>query len=254
MKKSTVRLKLAAFKWAYATVWGRGQVNSGVGSVLYLTQRAIGRRADDREPKLAVGAGGLRAMWASLHGDWEADRELQCWAWWTLSYRAYLRCSEAATIRWEDVSFGRDEGGDRFLWFRLTVSGRQIFKNHSESVEFKIRRGEGQECAVRAMAAWCRQCGRPRGGRVFALDAGTCRTLFQEQAARALGGAPRQYGLHSLRAGAATDAEMQGCSFSEIMFLGRGQSTCVLQYMRAGERLAAELGVPRAGGRGVRAV
>ena len=139
LKKATVQLKLAAFKWAYATVWDKGEVNAGRGSVLYLTQRAIGRRADDRDPKLAVGRAGLRIMRANMCQGRECDREVQCWAWWLLSYKALLRCSEAASIRWEDVKFRQDRDGGRSMWFRLTVSGREIFKNHSESVEFRVQ-------------------------------------------------------------------------------------------------------------------
>jgi hypothetical protein len=39
-------------------------------------------------------------------------------------------------------------------------------------------------------------------------------------AAVSLGGSPQQFGLHSLRAGAATDAEELGWSVSQIMFMG----------------------------------
>ena len=62
LKKATVKAKLAAFKWAHATLWDRGEASTAVGSVLYWTQRAIARRADDREPKLAVGREGLTHM------------------------------------------------------------------------------------------------------------------------------------------------------------------------------------------------
>ena len=123
---------------------------------MYLTQRAIGRRADDREPKLAVGRAGLRIMRANMCQGRECDREVQCWAWWLLSYKAFLRCSEAASIRWEDVKFRQDRDGGRSMWFRLTVSGREIFKNHSESVELGFR-------VIEDRSAWFRRWRRGAG-------------------------------------------------------------------------------------------
>ena len=69
------------------------------------------------------------------------------------------------------------------------------------------------------------------------------RKRFQDIAVLVLGGEPRQYGLHSLRAGAATDAETDGKHLSEIMFQGSWKSATVFQYMRNGERRAQELGL-----------
>lgn len=254
MKKNTVRAKLAAFKWAHATLWGRGQVDMAMGSVLYLTERAVSWRAEDRKPKLAVGREGLAALAQCDIVRQGGDKDLQLWAWWLLSYRAFLRCSEAARIKWEDVQFQVGDDGVRVLCLRQAVSGRQSFKNHAESVEFRIRSVGGDLCAVRAVVAWCRCRGRPRSGPVFQMSTEEARAAFQEGAAGCLGGNPSQYGLHSLRAGAATDAEAEGRPVSEIKFLGRWQSASVLQYMRAGEQLAAEYGLPRAGDRGVRVV
>lgn len=74
---------------------------------------------------------------------------------------------------------------------------------------------------------------------------------LQRRRAGVLGGKSGRYGLHSLRAGAATDAKAAGRPVSEIMFLGRWQSAVLLQYMCAGEQLAAEFGLPGGGMRGL---
>lgn len=254
LKKSTVMAKLSAYRWAHAALWDLGPANVSVGSVLYLTQRAVARRADDKVPKLAVGEDGLVTLLHSL-GSGDGAGTASRWelsAWWTLSYIAFLRCSEVAALSWEDIEFVRNSDGSKVLLVRLAVMGRQIFKNHSETVTFHIKQRLGLACAVKSMAAWCRRCGRPRSGRVFVASVDEVRREFQRRASKSLGGIPGQYGLHSLRAGAATDAERGGMAVSEIKFRGRWRSATVLQYMRAGERLAAELGVPQAGGRALR--
>jgi hypothetical protein len=50
------------------------------------------------------------------------------------------------------------------------------------------------------------------------------------------------FGFHSLRAGAAMDAERDGWALSGIMHAGRWRSATVLQYLRNGEQLAQVLG------------
>ena len=80
-------------------------------------------------------------------------------------------------------------------------------------------------------------------GTVFSTDRGVVRKRFQAVAVLVLGGEPGQYRLHSLTAGAATDAETDGTYLCEILFQGRWKSGTVLQYMRNGERRAHELGL-----------
>lgn len=254
LRKATVKAKLAAYKWAHATLWDRGEAKTTTGSVLYLTQRAIARRAEDREPKLAVGRQGLGRMLENRDIGMQPDKWAELSAWWLLSYKGFLRCSEAASLMWENISFQRGPREEKSMEFTLAVAGRQIFKNHAEAITFRVNAAVSDVCAVKAMLRWCRLCNRPRSGRVFVVSTDDARRLFQDRAASVLGGQPSQYGLHSLRAGAATDAEWDGRPISEIKFMGRWQSASVLQYMRAGERLAAEFGLPRAGGRAIRVV
>ena len=80
-------------------------------------------------------------------------------------------------------------------------------------------------------------------GTVFSTDRGVVRKRFQAVAVLVLGGEPGQYRLHSLTAGAATDAETDGRYLSESMFQGHWKSATVLQYMRKGKRRAQELGL-----------
>ena len=252
LKKATVSAKLAAYKWAHASLWGLGPARTEVGSTLYLTQRAIARRAEDKEPKLAVGRDGLKRILTSRGGGKSDSDVLELYAWWALAYAAFLRCSEVAVLSWEDVGFVTEEDGMAAVTMQLAVSGRQIFKNHSESISFHIRARPGAVCAVALLKRWCRLCGRPATGKIFHRSVEDVRRVFQSRASSVLGGSPSQYGLHSLRAGAATDADGDGVALSTIKFRGRWKSATVLQYMRAGEQMAAELGLPRAGGRAVR--
>lgn len=66
----------------------------------------------------------------------------------------------------------------------------------------------------------------------FTLSSNVACVEFKTMATDVLGGALTQFGLHSLRAGAANDAELQGCSLSEIMFQGSWKSGTVLQYAK----------------------
>ena len=93
---------------------------------------------------------------------------------------------------------------------------------------------------------------RAATGQVFRSSIDGVRRAFQEVAAITLGGDPKDYGLHSLRAGGATDAEELGCSVSEIMFMGRWRSPTVLVYLRQGDRWLHQLGVPARTGTTIR--
>jgi hypothetical protein len=89
-------------------------------------------------------------------------------------------------------------------------------------------------CPVNALWGWYEMCKRESGqavGAAFSLSIDWVRKMFQEVAATAMGGVPKDYGLHSLRAGAATDAEEVGWSISEITFMGRWRSPTVHVYL-----------------------
>jgi hypothetical protein len=68
------------------------------------------------------------------------------------------------------------------------------------------------------------------------------RQTFQHLTGRVLQQPAGWFGLHSLRAGAATTMEEDGWALSEIMHAGRWRSATVLQYVRNGEQVAQVLG------------
>jgi hypothetical protein len=106
-------------------------------------------------------------------------------------------------------------------------------------------------CPVKALWAWQQMTIRTYGylgPDVFSYSVDNVRKAFQVVAAESLGGTPKDYGLHSLRAGAATDAEEMGWNISEIMFMGRWRSLTVLVYLRQGDRWMHQLGLPMRSG------
>ena len=245
LRKNTLLAKIEAFKWTHANVWGLGPVNMAHGSTVRLLIRCVQRMADDRQPKLPIGAAELQAVLTRAEARMATLEFKQLRAWCVLSYAGFLRCSEAAALCWRDVAFEADSTGVvSHVTVRLTVHGRHIFKNHSESILLRLQRyGQGSRllCPVRCLSSW-RQVSTETA-RVFTVQSDYARQQLQIVASRALGNSQQQFGLHSLRAGAATDAEKQGQCLSEIMFQGRWKSATVLQYMRSGERMAAQLGV-----------
>jgi hypothetical protein len=123
----------------------------------------------------------------------------------------------------------------------------ETFKTHQCSVEFRfavvVTRGV---CPVTAMWGWYEMSMRLYGrvqGPVFSYSIDWVRKTFQQVASTALGGQPHDFGLHSLRAGGATDAEEVGWSVSEIMFMGRWRSPTVVVYLRSGERWLHQMGL-----------
>lgn len=248
-RKNTLVAKLQAYKWCHAVAWRLGEVDSSRGSVMGLLERCIARLADDRTPKLAVTKAQLERMVTSLEGVVPLRLFKELRAWWCISYAAFLRCSETAQIRWKDVEVERsDTGALKSVTVSLSVRDRIVFKTTTESIKLRLLRAPEDRkaiCPVLTLQSWLRIAGGDQNssGTVFSTDCGVARKKFQEIAVWVLGGEPGQYGLHSLRAGAATDAEVDGKQLSEIMFQGRWKSATVLQYMRNGERRAQELGL-----------
>jgi hypothetical protein len=252
LKQKTLQQKIAAYKWAHRVVWNLGEPR---GALLPLVERNVTRLARDSTPKLAVGRKDLCAVLRLAETQFPVAVFKQLRAWWCLSYAAFLRCSEVGTLKWVHVCCDPlpSQGAVSSIEVTLAVEGRVVFKNHKESIKLKLVRSSEQFrvlCPLRSLVSWWRVA--PLGGRVFQLDVGMVRRSFQSMAAQALGGLGEQYGLHSLRAGAATDAEADGRHLSEIMFQGRWKSATVLQYMRNGEQLASVLGVQLSGRRNVR--
>jgi integrase len=228
-------------------------------SVLGMVAKAIEQRADNVKRKLAIGSAGLSKCFAIVFEKCHVATAIQLWAWWIVSYGAMLRCSEAGRIQWKEVNFSQDRlanGVPKQMVITIRALEDETFKTHQCSVEFRfVARTTAGVCPVNAMWGWYEMCMRERGqavGAVFCLAIDVVRRKFQEVAATALGGTTKDYGLHSLRAGAATDAEELGWSISEIMFMGRWRSPTVLVYLRQGDKWLHELGLPAKRGLTVR--
>ena len=260
-RKNTLLAKLQAYKWCHATVWQLGEVESGRGSVLGLLERSIARLADDKMSKLAVSRYQLDKLIQALEKAVPEVTFKEYRAWWCISYAAFLRCSEAAGIRWDDVKFERT--GDGYLsavTISLTVRDREIFRTSTESIRIRLLRADRDKratCPVLSLWSWRKALEASSShmkGHVFTEEIDVVRKCFQNTAATTLGGTNDQYGLHSLRAGSATDAKSEGKCLSEIMFSGRWKSATVLQYLRGGEQRAQQLGLNVRGLRDVRVI
>jgi integrase len=255
--KNTLKDRIAAFAYGVYQQTGR-QVKTKKDerySVLGMLASAIERLADDVQRKLAVGKLGLAKCFDVLVRRFTAYELVQLWAWWIVSYGAMLRCSECSRIQWQDVVFSAELMPNvvpKFMVTTIRALEGESFKTHRCAVElrFGAARG-GRVCPVKAMWAWKQMTLRTYGyldPDVFSYTVDNVRKAFQSVAAECLGGTPQAYGLHSLRAGAATDAEELGWSVSEIMFMGRWQSTTVLVYLRQGDRWMHQLGLPMRSG------
>ena len=257
-KKNTLLAKIQAYKWCHAVVWQLGEVNNTRGSMIGLLERCVERLAEDRVPKLAVSKAQLKSMLERLELIVPENRFKELRAWWCLSYTAFLRCSEVARIKWSDIEIERwTDGRVSAINLCLTVRDREVFKTDNASVKLRLLRAPStmkETCPVLTVCSWMAVAVGSGTQRLFESEVGLVRARFQETAITALGGSKGQYGLHSLRAGAATDAEAEGKCLSEIMFQGRWRSATVLQYMRNGEQQARMLGTSVRGLRDVRVV
>lgn len=254
LKRATIESKLQAFLFGAEVFTGAKIPSQDRTHPLYLLRRAVGRLPDDRQPKLAVGRNQLRLMIATAERTWQYSGALQVSAWMVLAHACFLRASETERLRWSDLRFSMWEGSPVELQMTLVVEGRQIFKTHAQSVTFRCeaRPQLSALCPVKLLHAWSLVCkGAPPHAAVFPMGQAAARRAVQQLAAATTGCRPHQFGLHSLRAGAATDAEKDGRCLSEIMFKGRWRSSTVLRYLRNGEQLARVLG-QQSGAMGVR--
>lgn len=248
LAKNTLQGRIPAFVYGVFKHTGRRCVTAATDkySILGLLSRNIARMADDVKRKFPVGEAALVRMFSHLREILPAQLSIQLWAWWTVAYSALLRSAETVGIMWKDVSFGHFvHGTPHRMRIVLRASGSQVFKTHTNSVELAFAKVLGKKiCPIQALWSWRSACMAMYGGlheQVFELTVDGVRQAFQVVATAALGGSNADYGLHSLRAGGATDAEEKGYSLSEIMFLGRWRSPAVLVYLSQGERWAQEL-------------
>ena len=253
-KKNTIKTKYDCFKWGRAWLAGASVKDTQRGQPGYLVKRFIQRLADDREAKNPIGEAVLAQARAYTRTH-KVPQGRQLTAWWILSYALLLRGSEAASLQWEHVRF---EGVSRStkvpdaLKIRLASGAGEIFKTHTDSVDFRCQAKNQQVCAVTALWRWYCKAGKPTSGAVFTVSMDTSRTELQGLAAQVTGLPQSRFGLHSLRSGGATDMESKGHTLSQIMLLGRWTSAAVLLYLRGGESLATQLQASRTGARDVR--
>jgi integrase len=257
LAKNTLKGRISAFAYGVYQQTGR-KVKTRKDerySVLGMLYSAIERLADDVQRKLAVGKLGLAKCFDVMVRKFTPYELIQLWAWWTVSYGAMLRCSECSRIQWKDVAFSVElmpNGVPKSMVVIIRALEDETFKTHQCAVEFRFAAAMGgRVCPVKAMWAWKQVTMRTYGHLgpdVFSYTVDNVRKAFQSVAAESLGGTPQAYGLHSLRAGAATDAEELGWSVSEIMFMGRWRSPTVLVYLRQGDRWMHQLGLPMRSG------
>jgi hypothetical protein len=261
LKENTLKGRIPAFVYGVFKYTGR-QCDSGKDKrycALSMLSRAIDRLADDVQRKIAVGKTSLTRCFNALPTMFGIESAIQLWAWWTVSFGAMLRCSETVRIKWCDVIFSQEQnaaGVPTAMSITIRALEDNTFKTHQCSVEFKFVTGLGAGiCPVSALWGWRSMAQRLYGNlpeAVFTFSVDGVRQAFQQTASTQLGGVPKDYGLHSLRAGAATDAEEEGWSISEIMFMGRWRSPTVLVYLRQGDRWLHELRLPARTGTTVR--
>ena len=245
--KSTLLGLLPAFANMAFRATGHKRETSQKGSILQMLRQTINQKADDAQRKTPVGERELLRIFGAAEANLKPEQHLQLWAWSTVSYGGMLRCSEAEGLLWENAAFEQDAAGKPIsLTLRMTAEGWNTFKTHKHGVEFHFKQAEkGGVCPVQALFAWRQFTRATQGeatGRIFAWRSDTATKLFKKVGAKALGCDEKWLGLHSLRAGAASDAEEKGWTISQIMFMGRWRSPCVLHYMRNGERMLVDMG------------
>ena len=246
LKRATIRAKFEAFKWGFALEHGYAiQVERG--NDWYLLKRYIARLADDRVAKRHVGRAVLRK---GVPDVLQRPDGVELAAWFAISHAALLRAAEAQALNWSFVQFKPSDPG--VVRLELRAQDDAVFKTHTDSVKIEVVATGGPACPVRLLQAWYQQSGRPKRGAVFTVSESRARKGLQRMAAEVTGANATEFGLHSLRAGGATDMEADGASMSRIMLRGRWRSSAVLLYLRGGEELGLVLHAPAGAGRDVR--
>lgn len=98
-----------------------------------------------------------------------------------------------------------------------------------------LRAVQGEQCPVRLVTDYLRI--RSPGSQFFVHQDGFPLTRFQfasvfKKCLAAVGENPAEYGTHSFRIGAATEAVRAGLPEGEVMRIGRWQSRCYVGYVR----------------------
>ena len=143
IKEGYALAKVSVFIWGAALKKGIKFQSNSPADLLYLLKRAIQRRGDDAEPKLAVTGDMLLKITADLKSSVPIRIFLEIVAWFLLSYVGMLRASETAQLKWEDVFFPSSPLGrgqvPSHMQIVLKVSSTRVFKNHTNSVTSRYR-------------------------------------------------------------------------------------------------------------------
>ena len=177
-----------------------------------------------------------------------------------LGFFFLLRRSEVARMRRQDVSFARvviDGAPVRIVEIYVNEKCKNDSERKGHSRVAAERPGQ-QVCVFRAVAEYVRECEvGPRGmkpgdplfprleGGAMSPDTPNGRLQHWLKVAGVQG--PEEYGFHSLRAGAATDAHRNGATEEWIKQHGNWKSDAVKIYIRQGlgERLATTAALGR---------
>jgi hypothetical protein len=262
LAKATVEGKLAAFQYGLMRYGrqehkaDRDRRSAGEWSApvppLKLMRKVVSKMPDKTVRKHPVGLKELERIFPTLIHTVSASQQQQAWLWWLISYAAMLRCSETESMLWSGVQFEMADQltpGSMRITLLVGEDNDSTFKTHANSMAFHLTAQQHKHpslCPVLMLWHWYQssaQRGWPSGDKVFSLSVDQARTLFKEAAAVGLNMPAADFGLHSLRAGAATDAEEMGFTMSQIMFQGRWRSATMLVYLRNGQKMAQELGV-----------
>jgi hypothetical protein len=247
--KNTLTAKINAFIWGSAVLQNKNYPSDGPVDTLYLLRRVAARRGVDAKPKLAIGGHLLLKIRQKLQDTAEPMLATQAMAWFLLAYAGMLRASESAYIEWQHVQFSdptKGAGGiPQYMLVTLQVTPDHVFKNHNNSIELRFKRAQNPLlCPIMHMWKWMESSVDARNAlpqKVFSFSKDSARKLLKDTAAMVSRNPAADYGLHSLRAGGATDADQQGKTLGEIMVMGRWRSAVVLQYIRSVDEVAKEL-------------
>jgi hypothetical protein len=249
VKKNTLKGKVAAFKYGMGR-YARQEPAAGKFDIFPLLNKAITKMPDDVRRKDPIGEAELLKIFGCLPACVHKSTAADVWVWWIVAYGAMLRGCETSGLRWDGIHFEfGPEGTERLpvgMKLTLQVIDGTTYKTHTNAVQFNFRANlDSILCPVRGLYDLRRVkflCGES-GPKVFDISKDYARDALKTTAAMALQRGRECFGLHSLRAGAATDAEMRGFSMSSIMFMGRWRSPTVLVYLRSGQRMLHDLGL-----------
>lgn len=250
LAKKTLTAKVNAFVWGAAFHHGLRYKMDSPADLLYLLKRAIARRGDDCKPKVAITGDMLVKISKHMESGVHSAHRTQALAWFLLSYAGMLRASEAQQLNWSHIHFSAVQSLTsipEYMKVTLQVSRDHIFKNHTNSIDLMFKPSKNATlCPVRHMWDWLKISYKTSARhKVFSLSSDRARALLKSAAAAVTKNANNDFGLHSLRAGGATDAAAQGVHLSEIMSMGRWTSSTVLHYIRSADEIAKALNMPQ---------